>query len=442
MQGSQGPPSAVLPNPKGPPVSTPFFYGWIIVACVAMAGFLSSGTTNVVASVLLKPMAEETGWSRTMISSALGVGAIAAGVLSPLAGLLVDRFGGRMLVPIGGVISGVLYILTGQATIFSLFLVSFAANRAVAWAIMSGVAAQATVTSWFRARRPRALGMVGMVTALGGSAMAVVAQFLLEHLGWRGVMTVYGGLTLLFVVGPSALLIRSRPEDVGLTPDGFLPEQAAMVGTGRDKRRERKGEEYSWSLSQAIHTPAMWLITASGSVALFGVTGVSVHQVAYLTDQGIPAGVAASVLVVYTFSSAISSFVWGLLTERFDERSMSVGALATAAIAIWFLTTVNTVPEAFIFAAVFGMCARGQNTLVSIVFAQYFGRGSFGAISGLSTLFQTFAAAVGLIVAALAFDAAGTYLGVFYALIGVFALASFLMFLARRPVPPISRISA
>src|SRR5688572_29381221 len=136
MKTSQDSSAIIQPNPKGPPLPIPFFYGWVVVACVASAGFLASGTTNVVVSVLLKPMTEETGWSRTMISSALGVGAIAAGVLSPLTGLLVDRFGGRVLVPIGAAMSGVLYILTGQAAAFPLFLVSFAANRAVAWAVM------------------------------------------------------------------------------------------------------------------------------------------------------------------------------------------------------------------------------------------------------------------------------------------------------------------
>ncbi|MCX6020803.1 MAG: MFS transporter [Chloroflexi bacterium] len=301
---------------------------------------------------------------------------------------------------------------------------------------MAGVAGQAAVGSWFVARRPRALGTVGMIGALGGSAMAVLAQFMLDQIGWRGVMMIYGGLTLLLVVGPSALLLRRSPEDVGLRPDGFTLEQAAAAAKARGNRTGRTGEEYNWTLRQAIRTPALWLITASGSVALFGITGVSVHQIAYFTDRGIPTSAAAAVLTVYTFSSAISSFIWGFLTERFDERIMSVGALATSAACVWFLTTIDTVAGALVFAGLFGACARGQNTLVGIVFSQYYGRGSFGAISGFATPFQTFAAAIGPIVAAMAFDATGSYIGVFTLLIGVFALASFLMFLARRPTPP------
>src|SRR5207249_11536615 len=108
-----GRPSVTQPPPtartRRPPLRTPFFYGWVVVACVAAASFLASGTTNVVMSVLLKPMTDETGWSRTQISAALGAGAIAAGILSPFAGWLADRFGGRVLIPLGGAISGVLY---------------------------------------------------------------------------------------------------------------------------------------------------------------------------------------------------------------------------------------------------------------------------------------------------------------------------------------------
>lgn len=431
------PPVASPPSvsPK-PPLALPFFYGWVIVACVSVAGFLASGVTNVVFSVLLKPMTAETNWSRTDISAALGVGAIASGLLSPLAGWLADRLGGRVLLPLGSAISGVLYLIVAYATSFPVFLVSFAANRAAAWSIMSGVAGQATVASWFVFRRPRALGIVGMVGALGGSAMAVGAQFLLDQVGWRGVMLTYGVLTLVLAVVPSALLLRHRPEDVGLTLDGFSPEQAQAAGELRSRRTGNSGEEYNWTLRQAMRTPALWLVTMSGSIALFGVTGVSVHQIAYFTDQGIAPEAAASVLAIYTFSSAISTMVWGFLTERFDERTMSVGALSLAAGCIWFLTTVHSFWGAALFGLLFGACARGQNTLISIIFAQYYGRRNFGLISGFATPFQTLAAALGPVVAAQAFDRTGSYLGVFYILIGVFAVAAFCMFFARRPVPP------
>ncbi|MCX6020802.1 MAG: MFS transporter [Chloroflexi bacterium] len=109
MQAAPPNPNAPRSVSPSPPIATPFFYGWVIVACVAAAAFLSSGTTNVVISVLLKPMTEETGWSRTMISSALGVGAVASGLLSPFAGSLADRFGGRVLISVSGVLYGLLY---------------------------------------------------------------------------------------------------------------------------------------------------------------------------------------------------------------------------------------------------------------------------------------------------------------------------------------------
>lgn len=428
-----------LHRPKGLPLTTPFFYGWVIVACVATASFLASGTTNVVISVLLKPINEETGWSRTMISSALGVGALASGLLSPASGWLADRIGGRALLSIAGALCGSLYLVVGQALTFPLFMVSYAANRAIAWSSLAGVVGQATVANWFAVRRPRALGAVGMAGALGGSAMAILAQFLLDRIGWRGVMMTYGVLTLVLVVAPSALLVRRRPEDVGLTQDGMPPAQTGAAAATRDNAARRGGPEYHWTLSQAMRTPALWLITASGSVALFGVSGVSVHQIAYFTDKGIPAEAAAGVLAVYTFSSAVAALMWGFLTEQFDERAMSVISLLFAAACVWFLTTVSTPGGAFLFGAMFGVCARGQNTLVSIVFAQYYGRTSFGAISGFAMLFQTCAAAAGPLAAAYAFDTAGTYVGEFYLLIGVFLLASFLMFLARRPIPPEAR---
>ena len=416
------------------PFTPPFFYGWVIVACAIVNQFLGSGTSNVVLSVLLKPIEDETGWTRTMIAASVSVGALGSGLLSPFAGRLADRFGGRVLMSAGGAICGSLYIAVAHATAFPLFILGHAANRAIASATMSGVVSQATVTKWFDARRPRVLGMVGTAGALGASAMGIAAQTLMVQIGWRGVMTINGLLTLALVVLPCAIFIRRRPEDVGLLPDGATTAERPPVQT--QGRQLRRGTEYPWTLSQALHTRSYWLVICSSAMAMFGVTGISTNQIAYFTDQGIDPAVAASALVVYTFSSAIASLIWGFLTERFEERSISVLGFLLGAGCVAFLTTVDSGVKAYVFVAIFGLCARGQMTLVTIVFAQYYGRQHFGAIYGLAAMFQTLASAIGPVAAALTFDMTGSYLGAFRLLVGLFLVAAFVMFLAKKPTPP------
>ncbi len=214
-------------KPDRQPIATPFFYGWVVVACASMAAFLASGTSNVVMSVMLKPITEETGWSRTAISTTLATGALLGGLGSPMAGRLVDRYGARLLMAPGGFIAGVLYLLIAQATVFPMFFITHVANRAISTASIAGIVGQAAVANWFFFRRPRAMGIVAMTGSLGASVMAIVAQFLLEHATWRAVMLTYGVLMLVCVVGPNAWLMRRRPEDLGLALDGFAVVRAA-----------------------------------------------------------------------------------------------------------------------------------------------------------------------------------------------------------------------
>ena len=434
---SQSPASPPTAARKKLPIPVPFFYGWVIVACVSIAAFMGSGVTNVVMSVMLKPIADETGWSRTAISVAISSGLLFGGVLSPLAGRLADRYGARWLIPPGGLVSGLMYLATAYVTSFPSFFVAYVVNRGVASSMMGGVVDQAAVVNWFYLRRPRAMGIVGMVGALGGTVMALTAQGLMDSGGsWRTVMLVYGVATLTLVVVPSAVLLRGRPEDLGLTLDGMPPEQAARAAAEWAQRTGRTtAEEANWTLRQVLRTKSFWLIMASMCLTFFAIASVGVHQVAYFTDQGISPTMAALVIGVYTFSSAVSSLIWGFLTERFDERHLNVAALLLAAAAIWFLTTVTTPLAAFLFAIAYGLFARGEGTLINILLAQYYGRENFGTISGFVRPFQAGAAALGPVAAALTYDYTGSYIRAFYVLIGVLLLGAFFMFIARRPHP-------
>ena len=432
---------AKTPSPTGrPPFPTPFFYGWVIVACSVAGSFLSSGTSNVVMSVLLKPMSDETGWSRTMIVSAISMGSLASGLISPVAGRMADVIGARILVPLGALISGALYYVVGLAAIYPVFLVGYTINRSVSTSTVGGVAGQTVVVSWFGRRRPRALGMVSMAGALGATAMGIMAQFLLDDIGWRGVMFIYGTLILLFMVIPAAFLLRKTPEETGLWPDNEPPEPPETAGTEQPGRRRRNyTNEYPWTLSEAMRTRALWLLIFGSGLASFAITGVSVNQIAYFADRGLPPEAAAGILAVYTFSSAIASLLWGFLIERFDERLVSSASFALAAGCLWYLTQVDSMPKAFLFVAVFGTCARGQNNIISILFAQYFGRRSYGTIHGFTNFIHTFFSSAGPLATALAFDLTGSYISMFRVLIFVFVVAASSMFMAFKPKPPAQR---
>ncbi|MCX6023916.1 MAG: MFS transporter [Chloroflexi bacterium] len=436
-------PAAAARVTEQPPLRLPFFYGWVIVANAVLSGFLASGMTNLVMGVLLKPMTEDLGWTRTMAGWAISAGTVVGGVSAPFIGKMADRYGARMLVPPAAAIVAVMFLAISQVSSYPLFMAAYIPGRAIAVTVLVGVVPLTAVANWFSFRRPRAMGIVQMALALGGSVMALLAQYLVETAGWRTVPVVFAVLTLIFVVVPGAVLLRRQPEDLGMRPDGFSEAQVAeMMAKASKKKGDAAVSDHSWTLAEAMRTPALWLIVFSFGIATFANGSIGFHQVAYYTDQGLAPAVAAGALSVYAFSGAVANVLWGFLTERFSERLLNVAALILSAACVWWLTTISTPLPAYIFSILFGLFARGESSLINIILAAYFGRKHFGSISGFTVPFQMAGIGIGPLAAAITYDATGSYIGVFYVFIGTYLFSAFLMFLARRPKLPAIRQTA
>lgn len=235
----------------------------------------------------------------------------------------------------------------------------------------------------------------------------------------------------------AALVLRRRPEDLGLVPDG---RQRVHV-TSASSVETPAEEEFSWTLSEAIRTPTMWFLIAAISMALTVNAGVGFHLVAYYTDVGIAATIAVGALSIYAFAGALANVIWGFLSERLPERLLASAVMVLTAATILYLQSVRTTGGAFIFAVLFGLAARGEGTLVNIILAQYYGRSSYGTISGFFYPFQMLGLGFGPLISSVSFDLTGSYRAVFTVFIAASFIAAVLLWLAKKPTPPI-RISS
>ncbi|MCX6022185.1 MAG: MFS transporter [Chloroflexi bacterium] len=420
----------LAPSPsKGNPPRV--FYGWYIIAACMVSGVLGAGTAQLFMGIMLKPITTDLGWNRTAASGAITAGTFAAGLLSPFVGRLVDRYGARAVMSLGGLIVAAAYWGLGSVNELWQFYVVYVVARGVGSVALSGVAPMAAAATWFRRKRGRALGFVAMALPLGGAILTPIGQGLLDAYGWRTVFFVFAVVMLVGGVVPAALVIRRRPEDLGLLPDGdtAAPPGAAAAGP-------HAAPEVSWTLQEAIRTRSLWLLIGALFTGLLANGGIAFHQVAYFTDMGIAAGSAAIALSVYGLSGAFSSGLWGYLTERVSERTCGVLAMTMAVGAIVLLLFVRDFPAALLFAVVFGIAARGESSLVNMILAQYFGRESYGAISGFVTPFQMVGLGLGPTVASVGYDLFGSYVPVFIAFMGCFILSGTALFLAKKPEPP------
>ncbi|MBI2361527.1 MAG: MFS transporter [Deltaproteobacteria bacterium] len=410
----------------------PIFYGWFIVAVSMLSAFLGAGLNNISMGVVLKPLSQDLGWTRTVTSGAITAGAILGGALAPLFGRLADRLGPRALLPAGAATVGLLALAVSQITEPWQFYVAYVPARALVETVTSGVVPVTAVANWFYLKRPRAIGMVLMAIPMGSAALSLLYQSLILHSGWRSTFLVLGLLLWLFVVIPGALLLRRQPEDMGLVPDGSEPLRGGGSSTA-DAMKQEPDSEYSWRLREAVRTSTLWFIIASFTLWVIALGGIAFHLVAYLTDKGIGPVVAAGALSLFALAGALGNFAWGWLAERIDVRRLSGVTLLVSALAVLLLMEARAPLRAYGVAALLGLTARGGSVFSQVILARYFGRRSFGAISGVAEPFIKAGLGLGPLLAALAFDLTGSYRGIFAVFSGMFVVAAFLVLLARRP---------
>lgn len=417
----------------GPLRNLPFFYGWLIVVVSSVSGFLGAGLNNVTMGVILKPMSEDLGWSRTLTAGAITVGTFSGALMIPIFGRLADRIGPRLLLPVGGALVAVLSLGLAFVREPLHFYLTYVPARALASATLIGVIPVTAVANWFYQRRARAIGIVNMSLQLGSSLLVILYQVLILQFGWRSAFEVLAVLIVLLVVIPGTAILRKSAEDVGMHLDGRLPEKPSS--TTRTRARQVPAEEVSWTFHDAIRTRSLWLVIGTFSTAVMAGGGIAFHMVAYYTDIGISPVMAAAALSTYAFCGAIASGIWGYMAERIPPRQLTAIAFAAATVGVLLFMQVRNEWVGLAVAAFAGLAARGVLALMHLVLTSYFGRKAYGSISGITGLFQQAGGGIGPFVAAFAFDTTGSYQGILAIFATLYLTAAILILVSRPPVP-------
>ena len=414
-----------------------FFYGWTIVAVGFLAHIASAFSISSTLSVFLKPLSSDLGVSRGVFSLIRSGEVLIGAIAAPLVGTLIDRYGGKWLMATGGVISGIGFLLLGQARDFWQFLFFRWLLVSPGDALMGQMVVSVSISRWFVRMRGRALALAGMGHGLAKVGMPLLAASLIAYSGWRGTWAVFGLLTLALVVGPSLLFMRRRPEDMGLLPDGRSGDQqdrGASAKGARSPRPHRSAtDDIAWSRSEALHTPAFWLIVITFGVAHVGVSGLNLHVFSFVSDQGHPEMVAALVMSTIAFTQFSTPIVWGLLAERANiGRLIMAKFLIQAAGILLALSSPGLLPLYSGF-FLYGIGMGGTSILAEMIWANYFGRISLGKIRGLGSLLTHAFSAGGPPFFGFLFDATQSYLLSFSIFIGLLFASAFLSLFLRPP---------
>ena len=408
------------------------FYGWYIVVVACLVTMMSSGIQAYGLGVFVKPMTEELGWSRTDISLGQTLSTGVMGVVGLFIGGLMDRRGGRELIVVGAVLSGLAYMLLSQVQELWQYYLIKGAVLTLGMGAMGGMVLNVAVSNWFVHRRGRAIAITAMGISFGAAIVPPLSAWLIESIGWRSTWVVIGASIWVLVIPPAWLVMRRRPEDFGLQPDGVAP--TARMGTLAAQRAAV--DRLRWTRRQAMRTPTLWMLIAVFGLGSMGFGALLLHLVPFLTDRGYSSTQAAGAFSMIGFSGLVSKPVWGLIAERVEARYAAAAEFVLLALGILAIYAAPTLPLMYGAILFFGVGIGGVVTIQETVWADYFGRLTLASVRSIGRTFTIVFSAGGPVLAGLAYDLRDSYDSAFLVFIVAYVVATVMVLMTPMPRHP------
>ena len=427
------------------------FYGWWILGAGFVANSLLSATTSYGTSLFLGPLIAEFGWSRTAAAAALSFARVESGLTGPFEGVLVDRWGPRKAMLLGIPIAALGFFMWSQISaiaaftgidVLLVFYFVYVAFCAFGASLGSATAINVAVVNWFVRRRGLAMGFINAGHGFGAAVWVPVLAFLIQEYGWRWAVGIQGAAVLLIGI-PAALVMRHRPEQYGMRPDGDPPDDhlsagatAAPADRHGSTRRASSSNEPEFTLRQALRTTTFWCLAGSFALRVMATNAVQVHLVLLLVQIGMEPLAAAGALAGVAGLSVPGRFGMGWLGDLFDRRAIYIVALVALIIGLFILAVADQPWQIIPFLILYAPAYGGLASLPGALRADFFGRRNFGAISGAMAPAQTFGTVTGPLFAGFIYDTTGGYKPAMITFVALCTVSLVLMLMARRPKAP------
>lgn len=407
-----------------------FYYGWWIVLAAIVCQFASMSVGQAAIGVFMKPVIDDLGWKvwEFTLGSSLAVGAGAISAI--IAGKVVDLKGPRPLILIGTVVSGVcLFLLSVQSNLF-IFLILYSIAGLVGWNFFGPLVINATISKWFISGRGWALSLGSIGISLAGLITPFLMTFVVDSFSWRVGYNVLG-ISVVVLLIPIAFIMRRRPEDYGLEPDGNI-----SIDTGSKKTRSNQLEPNSLTMPEAIRTKSFWSLVFGFGLILGALMSVLIHAIPFTVEAGFSRTIAAAALTVNGVGNLTGKFLWGYTLQQFDPRKLVFLAYSVSSIGVGLmLTTSNNLNIIVLFLAFFlyGFGFGGTIPLSQFLWAKYFGRANIGSINGVAHPMTTLSTALAPVLVGYGYDIYRTYFPAFVLIIFALMLGSFIVLISKEP---------
>ena len=428
-----------ISNVAQPGAKRRYFYGWNIVGAAFLAHISYAEQTSSLLGLYFNPLNREFGWSRTAISGVQTIARLVEGAMSPVIGPIIDRHGSRVPMVIGGIMVTLVFLALTQVNNLWQFYLFRGALLAIGFTAMGYLVTNTAVSNWFIRRRGRAIAIATMGTHLGNIVMAPLIVWIIIAHGWRSSWLAFALLTFVAVVIPAGLIMRRRPEDMGLRPDGDDPqaahglEEASMDAGSVGTIASTAEPEPVWTRREVMKTTTFWILVASLSFGNLAFQGINIIIAPYVEDLGFGSGTVAAILIVRSAAMFVSSPAWGMFTERVDLPIIRSVPFFIQGVSCIFFLLASQASFLWLAVIVYSVGFAGTALVQEVVWAHYFGRLTLGTVRSTAyPIFIAFSAGGPIFINAI-FDITGTYNLAFIIFIGLFAISSLLMWVCWPP---------
>lgn len=402
--------------------SSRIFYGWFIVAaCFAVT--LTLGEAFWTFGVFVKPLENEFGWSRTLISSGYTALLIGYAACLLVSGRFVDRLKPRPILFASAILSGLGIALCSQVQSinqFRFFLFVAGLGAGATWSVPN-----ATVQRWFYHREKAGLALAIVVAGVGVGALIFTP--LVNHLiltyNWRTAYLIIGVLFFV-IIFISALVIKPSPAGIRATAGEEKSTSKPEATRGRAKG------------NRILATPTFLAITLVVSAGVLSFQVMSVHLVPYAIDVGVSPTAAAAAFGLLGGFSIPGRFLGGFLSSRLGWQKVLVFSLIAAVLPLFWLLFLENTWMLYVFVFFYGLCHGTRIPAQVGILGEFFGMRSLGELIGITAAVAQIAGGLAPYVAGFIFDTTGSYFWAFIMVIMVLLVTGAIGLLIRRPASP------
>jgi len=383
-------------------------------------------------------MGSDLGWPRSTIVVASSLSSITAALVGPLLGRIVDWRGPRLVLSASVILMGLALGVCGTVEQPWQFYAAFGIVGGAARSALQSVIPGAMIANWFVRRRSVAYGTAAMGPPVANFVLPPVIAAVVGTAGWRSGWLALALVSVALGLAPALLIVRRRPEDIGLRPDGDETDPSQPGDAAPTRLPTIGASAEDWSAREAIHSRAFWMVAAGMALILLAPNTSIVFMFSYLGSKGMEPSMAATAISTVSAMQVFSRLVfWAPFTGRIPSIRWVVvlwGCLLLCASLLLALAEGEI--WAFVAAGVLGLGLGGNLVLQLQIWPEYFGRKAIGSIIGTGQILQGLSTAVVPLLLAALLDRTGSYTALYLIVAGLVSVGLTLHLIVGKPRHP------